>query len=360
MAVRDWQHHLREQARTTLSGPLWEYVEHGAGAEVTLGEAGSAWSATRLWPKVLRDVTEVDLTTSVLGADAAVPWGVAPTSLQVAVHPEGDLAMARAAQRAGAVLTVSSNTGTRFEEIGEVGARWWLQVYLPADRTLAVPMLERAVAAGAEAVVLTVDTPVVGTWHPTGEQIWDVVAPGSARVNFDGALDGAHGAEKATDLGPHDLDWLRETTGLPVVAKGVLRPDDAVRCVQAGARAVWVSTHGGRQLDRSVSTATALPVVRAAVGDTCEVYVDGGLRGGLDVVTALASGADLAFLGRLPLYALAGGAASLDALHGHLRDEVVETLRLGGCRRPSEAGELLAPTPQTVPAADDAAPSDPL
>ena len=152
--------------------------------------------------------------------------------------------------------------------------RWWLQAYLPADRTLAEPMLERAVAAGAEAVVLTVDTPVVGTKYAEGEQvIWDVIDPARLGVNFDPGYDDRPGAEKATDLGPHDLGWLAEVSGLPVVVKGVLRADDARRCVQAGAQAVWVSNHGGRQLDRAASTVSALGAVVAEVA-----YEARGLR----------------------------------------------------------------------------------
>ena len=216
--------------------------------------------------------------------------------------------MAQATAAAGTVLVVSSNAGTTFADIASTGVRWWLQAYLPADRTLAEPMLARAVDAGAEAVVLTVDTPVVATKYAAGDQVvWDVVDPELLRVNFDPGYEDAPGAEKALDLGPHDLVWLAEQTGLPVVAKGVLRPDDARRCVQAGAAAVWVSNHGGRQLDRAASTASCLPAVVAAVEGAAQVYVDGGIRSGLDVLAALALGADAVFLGRLPLYALVEG-----------------------------------------------------
>jgi 4-hydroxymandelate oxidase len=251
--------------------------------------------------------------------------------------------MARASAAAGTVMVVSSNAGTRFEEIGATGVRWWLQVYLPADRALAAPMLERAVTAGAEAVVLTVDTPVVATKYVVGEPVWDVVEPGLVRVNFGSGYDDASPmAQKATDLGPDDLGWLAERTGLPVVAKGVLRADDASRCVDAGAGAVWVSNHGGRQLDRTAATATCLPEVVSAVGGQVQVYVDGGLRSGLDVVAALALGADATFLGRLPLYALVDGAEGVARMHGELQEEVVEALMLAGCAHVGDARGLLA------------------
>ncbi|WP_341925347.1 alpha-hydroxy acid oxidase [Nocardioides psychrotolerans] len=338
-----WLSGLEEQARARLSGPVFEYVAQGAREGRTAARAVDTWSSVELHPHVLRDVTDVELGTDLLGTGVGVPWGVAPTTLQRAVHPDGELAMARATAEAGGVMVVSSNAGTRFSLIGDTGVHWWLQAYLPADRTLAVPMLDRAVAAGASAVVLTVDTPVVGTKYPTGRVVWDVVDPAQLRVNFDAGHDDQPGSDKALDLGPHDLDWLAEHTGLPVVVKGVLRPDDAVRCVQAGARAVWVSNHGGRQLDRAVSTAAVVRDVIAAVGDQAQVYVDGGVRSGLDVVAALSLGADAVFLGRLALYALTDGEPGVARMHREVGSQVVETMRLCGCRTLADVAALSAP-----------------
>jgi 4-hydroxymandelate oxidase len=333
-----WLSSLEARAREALPAPVFEYLAQGARDSVTAVEAPWGWTERRFLPHVLRDVTDVDVSVTLLGERADVPWAVAPTTLQRAVHPDGELAVARATAAAGTVMVVSSNAGTSFAEIAATGVRWWLQAYLPADRTLAEPLLERAVASGAEAVVLTVDTPVVGTKFAAGDQVvWDVVDPATLRVNFDPGYDDAPGAEKALDLGPHDLDWVAERTGLPVVVKGVLRPDDAKRCVQAGARAVWVSNHGGRQLDRAASTAACLPEVVAAVDGTADVYVDGGIRSGLDVLAALALGADAVFLGRPPLYALVEGEAGVVRLHTDLREETVEALRLAGCRRVADA-----------------------
>jgi 4-hydroxymandelate oxidase len=337
-----WLDALEEAARAALPAPVHEYVATGARDGVSAREAG--WSDVRFLPHVLRDVTDVSLSTTVLEQPAAVPWGVAPTTLQRAVHPDGELAMARACAAAGSVLVVSSNAGTPFSEIGATGARWWLQAYLPADRTLAEPMLARAVAAGAEAVVLTVDTPVVGTKFAAGEEVvWDAIDPAILRVNFDPGYDDRAGAEEATDLGPHDLGWLAGVSGLPVVVKGVLRADDARRCVQAGASAVWVSNHGGRQLDRTVATSSALAAVVTEVAGEAEVYVDGGVRSGLDVLAALALGADAVFLGRLPLWALVKGEAGVAKLHAELRDEVTEALRLAGCRSLADTRGIAVP-----------------
>lgn len=344
-----WLSGLEEQARARLPGPVLEYVVGGARDGRTAAAAPGQWSDLALHPHVMRDVTEVDLTTDLLGHRLDLPWGVAPTTLQRAVHPEGEVAMARATAEAGGVLVVSSNAGSTFTEIAATGVHWWLQVYLPADRTLAVPLLDRAVASGAAAVVLTVDTPVVGTKYHAAEPVWDVIDPGLLRVNADPGHEALPGAEKARDLGPHDLDWLAEHTGLPVVVKGVLRPDDAVRCVQAGAQAVWVSNHGGRQLDRAVGTAAVLGAVIDAVAGRAEVYVDGGVRQGLDVVAALAGGADAVFLGRTPLLALTDGAEGVGRMHREMAVQVIEALRLAGCRTPRDARSLLVPgAPQAL------------
>jgi 4-hydroxymandelate oxidase len=339
-----WLDGLENAARQALSEPLFRYLSQGAREGVTAGEATAAWRRHRLRPHVLRDVTDVDLSTTLLGAGLATPVGVAPTTLQRAVNPEGELAMARAAADAGSLMVVSSNAGTPFTEIGETGVTWWLQAYLPSDRTLIEPLLKRAVEAGAQAVVLTADTPVVGTkYDGAGPTVWEEIDTELLRVNFDDGYETAPGSEKATDLGPHDIGWVGETTGLPVVVKGVLRADDASRCTQAGAQAIWVSNHGGRQLDRAVQTATALPDIVAAVSGDVEVYVDGGLRSGLDILTALALGARGVFLGRLPIYALAGGEDAVRRMHAEIRRELVESLRLSGCRTPADTEGLVSP-----------------
>ena len=340
-----WLAALEERARESLAPAVLEYLVQGARDSITSGEAVDAWRSVRFRPRVLHDVTHVDPGVTVLGHRADLPFGVAPTTLQRAVHPDGELAMARATAEAGGVMVVSSNAGTSFAEIGATGVHWWLQAYLPADRTLAEPMLDRAVQAGARAVVLTVDTPVVGTKYagPDVPVVWDTVDPDLLRVNFDAGYDDQPGAEKALDLGPHDLGWLADRTGLPVVVKGVLRAEDARRSVQAGAAAIWVSNHGGRQLDRSASTASCLPEIVDEVGERAEVYVDGGIRTGLDVLAAFALGADAVFLGRLPVLALVEGSTGVAALHRELLLQTVDALRLAGCRTPADARELAAP-----------------
>ncbi len=338
-----WLAGLEDHARARLPGPVFDYLVQGARDGDTAARAAHAWRDVVLHPHVLRDVSGVDPSVVLLGRRQRLPLGVAPSTLQRAVHPDGELAMARAVAAAGGVLVVSSNAGTPFSEIGATGVRWWVQCYLPAERALGEPLLRRAVDGGAEAVVLTVDTPVVGTKYPAdprASRVWDVVDPALLRVNFDPGYEQAPGSEKATDLGPRDLDHLHRITGLPVVVKGVLRPDDAVRAVEAGAVGVWVSNHGGRQLDRAATTAAVLHDVATAVGGQAEVYVDGGVRTGLDVLCAFALGADAVFLGRLPLYALVEGGPGVNRMLIEVELQIVDAMRLAGAATVADTRDL--------------------
>lgn len=335
-----WLATLEEQARAVLPPEVYRYYRQGSCGGTSAAEAITAWSRYRLVPRIFADVRSVDLDTDLLGTPASMPLGIAPTTLQRAADPGGEVATARAVERAGVPMVVSSNATATFAEIGDTGVAWWLQAYLPQRRELARPMLRAAVEAGARAVVLTVDAPVVARKDDAGE-IWDATPAEWLRVN----LGEAAAAPKARDLGPPDIAWLRETTGLPVVVKGVLGADAASAAVVAGAAAVWVSNHGGRQLDRSLATADALAAVAARVDGTVPVYVDGGVRSGVDALTALAMGADGIFLGRLPLYGLAvDGAPGVERVLEELRAELTEALTLAGCDRPGRARGLLAET----------------
>ncbi len=344
MTTGRWQDDVAMRARAALPAHVLRFYDAGAHDEVTLGEAERAWSAVRFHPHVLRDVRHVDLTTTLLGTECTTPVALAPTSMQRFAHPDGELGAARAAAATGTLMVVSSNAGTRFEDLGGTGVSWWLQAYLTADRNLIVPTLRRAVEAGARAVVLTVDTPFPGPKRGIDDAAFGDLSQ-IYGINHPDLVRGVTpGSEHARDLGPGDISWLAEVTGLPVVVKGVLRADDAQDCVAAGAAAVWVSNHGGRQLDRAVSTAQALPAVAAAVAGAAEVYVDGGLRSGHDVLAALGLGARAAFFGRLPLLALAaGGPAEVARVLTTLGAELREALQLAGCPSPDDAPGVVAP-----------------
>lgn len=330
-----WLDQVETLARDALPEPVFRYIAEGAGDEITLGEAVTAWQSLRVVPRVLRDVRNIDTATELLGSVYGLPLGIAPMTLQRAADPDGEVAMARAAAAAGVPLVVSSNAGTTFADIAATGVSWWLQVYVAADRDDSVQLLEAAARAGARAVVLTADTPVVGTRYAPNDRpgVWQTADPAwvGANPSPTGGLEPTERG-KAMDLGPADIAWLGTVTGVPVVVKGVMGAEDARRCVSAGASAVWISNHGGRQLDQAVACAACVAAVRAAVGDTAQVYVDGGVRSGLHVMLAVALGADAAFVGRPMFHALAAaGTHGVARALAELGTELVESMRLGGC-----------------------------
>ncbi len=332
MAGSGYAAEVETLARARLPEAVHRYFRQGAWESVSALEAERAWDTFRLKPRVLNDVSDVSTAVRLLDNDYPTPFAIAPTTLQRAAHPDGEVAMAQAAAQASTLLVLSSNAGSTFEAVAATGVDWWLQLYVTAERKPSAAVLERAVAAGAKAVVLTADTPEVGNkLDGPGQSVWDLVEPSWLRVNFPPGTDDVPGHQKATDLGPRDVSWLADVGGVPVVVKGVLRPDDARRCVDAGAAAVWVSNHGGRQLDFALATADALEDVVAEVGSDVEVYVDGGVRSGRQALVAAALGARAVFLGRPPLFALSvDGGAGVLRLIDELQAELREALRLAG------------------------------
>ena len=330
-----WLDGLESAALRAMHPAVGEYVRTGSYFGDSADEASDSWRALRFRPRVLRGGGEPDLATTLLGTVVSSPLAVAPTAMQRAIHPGGEREMAAGIEATGSLHVVSSNAGTPFADIGS--GPWWLQAYLPTDRETMLPVLESAVAAGASAVVLTADTPFPGTKWAADAADWTGVDLGWWRVN----VPPPHPDAWARDLTPADVTWLRERSRVPVVVKGVLRADDALRCLHAGADAIWVSNHGGRQLDRAVSTARALPEVVAAVEHRAEVYVDGGIRSGLDALAALALGARGVFVGRPPLYGLAvDGARGVTRVLTDLVTELREALELAGCATLDEAADL--------------------
>jgi 4-hydroxymandelate oxidase len=347
---------LHGRAVLRLPPEVAEHFDQGAGAGLSVSAAAAAWDRLRLRPRVLRDVSHVSTAATVLGHELTTPVMVSSTSMQRAAHPDGEIATARAAAAAGSLMEVSTNSGSAFAEIGATGAPWWLQVYVLRDRGLTRSILERAVQAGATALVLTVDTPIVGRKHNVGKTIWEVVPEDYLLANIEGATVPADGLDKADDLTPDIIGWLRDATGLPVVVKGVLRGDDARVAVAAGASAVQVSNHGGRQLDLAVTTAEALPEIAAGLaGSGAEVYVDGGIRRAEHVLAALALGATGVFIGRPVLWALAAGGPSgqggcdgvLDLLR-EFTDELGHVMMLAGARSIGELTPDLVRMPDTT------------
>ena len=322
---------LEAVARAVLPQGAFDYFAGGAFDERSLAANLADWAALRLRPHVLRDVGAVDLSTTLLGAPVDHPVVVAPTAFHRLAHPDGEPASARGASAAGAHYVLSTRSTTPVEEVADAldGRPFWYQVYVLQDRELTAALVGRARDAGATALVLTADVPRLG--RRLRDLVNEFVIPAHLgtveSLDRPGAL-----ADQDPSLTFDDIAWLREASGLPVVVKGVLRGDDAARCVDAGAAGIVVSNHGGRQLDTALSGAAALPEVVAAVGDRCEVYVDGGIRRGTDVVKALALGARAVLVGRPVLWGLAtGGADGVATVLRDLVDELELAMALCGC-----------------------------
>ena len=335
---------LEEQARELLPPAVYDYFAGGSFDELTLAANVADWARLRLRPRVLRDVSAVSTATTVLGTPVAAPVLVAPTAFQRMAHPDGEAATAAGAGAAGTLMVQSTRSSATCLEVRDAApdAARWFQVYVLRDRGHTAALVEAAVESGCRALVLTGDTPVLGRRLRDVRNAFAVPADalGSSRDAVPGNLTDQDPALTFADIG-----WLASTFGLPVVVKGVLRGDDALRCLDAGAAAIAVSNHGGRQLDGAVSAAAALPEVADAVGERAEVYVDGGVRRGVDVVRALALGARAVMVGRPVLWGLAAaGADGVRAVLDGLREELALAMALCGCPAVADVTpDLLAP-----------------
>lgn len=338
--VHEQLEQLHDRAEQVVSPDTWSYLNRGSGDERTVREAHDAWDQYRLRPRVLRDVATVSTELDLFGA-WQTPIGIAPTAFHALLHPDGEVATAAGAAAAGAPMVVSSRATRRIEDIAAaIDGPWWFQVYLMRERTITEGLIQRAAAAGATAMVLTADTPYVG--HRARSAALSRPLPltdDQALTNMRDHLppdvaDIWELIDQRADLSLDDVAWVADTSDLPVIVKGVLRADDATACVDAGASGIWVSNHGGRQLDRVVPTAVALPEVVAAVGDSVPVIVDGGVRDGFDALTALALGARAVMLGRPVMWALAaGGGEAVSAALVELTAELHHAMGLAGAQR---------------------------
>lgn len=353
---------LEAAARGRLASGAYMFAACAAGDEITAAENGAAWRRLRLRPRVLRDVPAVDVATRILGAPASMPLMLAPTGRHRLYHPEGEAATARAAAAAGIPFVLATNSTVSIEDVAAErrAAPQWFQLYMTPDRLVTEQLLDRLAQAGFGALVLTVDQPVPGYSPraardpaPVSEAIRHVNLPGQpvARTAYDPAIQGAAAAGGiAFPTSLTDLEWLVRRAPMPVLVKGVLRGDDARRAVEAGARGIIVSNHGGRHLDTTVTTAEALPEIAASVGDTAEIYVDGGIRRGTDIVKALALGARAVLIGRPMLWGLAtGGSDGVAAVLDYYRAELVRTMALCGLAAVAEAAADLVAGPHGGP-----------
>jgi 4-hydroxymandelate oxidase len=337
---------LEALARELLAPMTYDYYSSGAQDERTLRENVAAWARIEIHHRVLVDVASRQSSTMVLGAPVSMPVLVAPTAFHRLACEDGELATARAARRSRTVMVLSSLSNTRVEEVCATAAPApvWFQLYVYRDRAATEALVARAEAAGARAIVLTVDAPIFGQrerdvrnrFHlPEGLRVENMSAAGHGDIPLRGAESGlaAYIAEKLDpSLTWKDVAWLGGVTRLPVLVKGIVRPDDACRAIDHGAAGVVVSNHGGRQLDGSPATATVLGAIADAVAGRGEVFVDGGVRRGADVLRAVALGARAVLLGRPILWGLAAGGE--DGAHGvleALRSELDLAMALAGC-----------------------------
>ncbi|XP_065302316.1 uncharacterized protein [Dermacentor albipictus] len=320
------------------------YISIGAGDGQTLRENIQAFKRLRFRPRILVDVEKVNTATTVLGRAISFPVGLAPSAAHKLLNPAGEIGSAQAAQNAGTVMILSSVSTITLEDVraGAPGCQLWQQTYIFPNRSLTESLVKRAAARGFAAIVVTADSPVSGDGvlrHPYMSR----PPHGLSLANLEASYtDEVHGCklqesytrdkERLASASLNDIEWLCGLSKLPVVVKGVLTAEAALQAHRHGAAAVIVSNHGGRQLDGTPATIDVLPEIVAAVGDKMEVYLDGGVRNGADVVKALALGARAVFAGRPVLWGLAyDGKQGVDRVLHILREELEHTMRLLGC-----------------------------
>jgi len=350
---------LEAAAQAVLPKLAWDYYASGADDERALRRSVEAFEELRLHYRVLVDVATRNLSTTVLGEQLALPIAIAPTAFHKLAHPDGELATVRAAGDAGTLMILSTLSNTAVEQVvAAATGPVWFQLYVYRDRAATKALVERVEAAGCRALVLTVDAPLLGRRErdvrnrfglPPELGVENLHASGYAPVPSAGAPESGLAAYFAELLDPaltwDVLPWLRSITKLPILVKGIVRADDAVRAVERGAAGIVVSNHGGRQLDASPATIEVLPRIAEAVAGRAELLLDGGVRRGADVIKAVALGARCVLVGRPVLWGLAaGGRAGVGTALGILRRELDLAMALCGCADiASVTRDLVAP-----------------
>jgi isopentenyl diphosphate isomerase/L-lactate dehydrogenase-like FMN-dependent dehydrogenase len=353
-------HDLEPLAQEKLPASIFDFIAGGAEDEVSLRMNRAAFEAIEFRPRVLVDVSTIDTSATVLGRTLPFPVMLAPVALHQLVHPEGELATARAATKAGTVMILSTMSSTPIEEVAaEASGPKWFQLYCYGERSVTERLVKRAEDAGFEALCLTVDVPLLGR----RERDFRHTTPFPADVlprNFIGELDviaeddGTSLQARisrllATSLTWEAVDWLRSITKMPVLVKGVLTPEDALLAIEHGASGIVVSNHGGRQLDGSPAPITVLAEIAGAVGGRCDLIVDGGVRRGTDVVKALALGAKAVLIGRSYIWGLAiDGEAGVASVLEQLRVEFELAMALCGVTSVDQITRRLVRAPRLV------------
>lgn len=345
----------QKKAREVLDPMVYGYYASGAHDELTLHFNQKAYQEIFLYPRVLNDVSVRTTETKALGQSISCPIMVAPMAFQSMAHSAGELATVKAAGEAGTIMILSTLSTTSMEDVvAAATGPVWFQLYVYKDRELTRGLVERAEAAGCQALVLTVDAPLLGRreadirnqFHlPAGMEAKNLLPAGMERLDK-AKNDSGLASYVASLLDPgiawKDIEWLRSITKLPVIVKGILHPDDAVKARDYGASAISVSNHGGRQVDTAQATIKALPRIAEALDNSLEIYIDGGVRRGTDVLKALAYGARAVLLGRPVLWGLAvNGQEGVGAVLGQLKTDFDLAMALCGCRTVEDISRSL-------------------
>jgi 4-hydroxymandelate oxidase len=346
------------RARESVDGSTLDYYDGGSNDEITLRGNVAAFSRIALYPRMFRGVGTRDMSTTIVGSRARWPVIVAPVALLGMLSPDGEVPAARAATAAGSIFVLSSLSVTPIEDVIAVATGpVWFQLYIYKDRAASEALVKRVEEAGCSALELTADTPILGRRErdvrnsfglPEGLWTPNLTADAGSltpHAGSDSPFKAAIDALFYPDLTWDDVAWLTSITHLPVLIKGLLRADDAVRAVDAGAAAVIVSNHGGRQLDTAPAAIDALVAIADAVGDRTELIVDGGIRRGADVLKAIALGARAVQIGRPIVWGLVvDGEQGVGDVLDLLRDELDLAMALTGCRSIDEiTSDLLRP-----------------
>ncbi len=308
----------------------WDYYAGGSDDEVSMRANREDIERIRLRPRMLVDVTQCDTSSSVLGLQVSMPVLVAPSAFHCMAHPEGECATARGTGAAGSLMIAATDSTRTIEEIAQAtSGPLWFQLYLYPTHEIAATLVKRAEVAGCKAIVLTVDMPALGHRERDLRNQFVIPPPSLSRANFAGSETRGHAWMNITW---RDVDWLRSVTSLPILLKGILTAEDALLALEHGISGIIVSNHGGRQLDGAISGIAALPEVVQAVAGRCEVYMDGGIRRGTDVLKALALGAQAVLVGRPILWGLAAdGAAGVQHVLEIVHAELELAMKLAGC-----------------------------
>ncbi|MGW6282414.1 alpha-hydroxy acid oxidase [Kribbella sp. NPDC055071] len=340
-------------AAAVLPAAITDFVAGGSGSELTVRRNRTALDAVTLTPRVLAGVSEPELSTTLLGDQVSMPVAVAPMAYQRLLHPDGELLLAEAAAKAGIPYIISTLSSVPLEKIAAVAPSWF-QLYWLRDRTIVEALVDRAAVAGCTALMVTVDVPIMGKRLRDVRNSFTLPADVVAANIVDMVTEAHIAVPGLSAVATHttsafepavswaEVEWLRRRTELPLVVKGILDPRDARKAADAGADAVVVSNHGGRQFDGAPASIDALGPIVDAVGNDCIVLLDSGVRSGLDVLRALALGASGVLLGRPLLWALALDA--VDEAFGVLRQELRDAMVLAGCAELVAVAELTTGT----------------